>query len=205
MTNFFPGTNLTSWHDGQCYGNITLCLKSDLFCTLETCDISLGQMTYRPSLAGNAFFAALFATFIFIQIFLGVRTKTWTFMTATICGFALETVGYVARILLHNNPFDNNMFIIYLVCLTIAPAFLSGAIYLCLARIVVVYGENLSRFKPRTYTLVFCGCDFFSLLLQAAGGAIASISTKDSSVRLTSPLDPSRDQCKKHHTNPDIL
>jgi hypothetical protein len=61
-----------------------------------------------------------------------------------------------------------------LVTLTIGPAFLSGSIYLCLARIVVVFGQDLSRFKPRTYTITFMTCDFISLLLQAAGGAIAS-------------------------------
>ncbi len=58
--------------------------------------------------------------------------------------------------------------------MTIAPALLSAAIYLCLARIVVVYGEHLSRFRPRNYTLIFCSCDLFSLILQAAGGGIAS-------------------------------
>ncbi len=64
-----------------------------------------------------------------------------------------------------------------MVCLTISPAFLSAAVYLCLARIVVIYGEHLSRFRPRTYTLIFCGCDIFSLVLQAAGGGIASGAT----------------------------
>lgn len=64
-----------------------------------------------------------------------------------------------------------------LVSLTIAPAFLAASIYLCLARIVVVVGEDLSRFKPRTYTLVFIFCDLTSLILQAAGGAIASAAT----------------------------
>ena len=63
----------------------------------------------------------------------------------------------------------------YLICLTIGPAFLTAAIYLCLARIVVIYGEGVSRVKPRTYTVVFISCDFLSLLLQAAGGALASV------------------------------
>jgi len=69
-----------------------------------------------------------------------------------------------------------------LVTLTIAPAFLTAAIYLCLARIIYVYGSELSFFKPRTYTIVFCGCDFISLVLQAAGGALASTAdTRDQS------------------------
>lgn len=69
----------------------------------------------------------------------------------------------------------------YLICLTIGPAFLSGAVYLCLARIVVVYGEGISRFSPRTYTITFTTFDFISLLLQAIGGAIASTSNTTSS------------------------
>jgi hypothetical protein len=76
--------------------------------------------------------------------------------------------------MLHNSPFDNNYFLMYLVTLTIAPALLTAAIYLCLSRIVIVYGPHLSRFAPRTYTLVFCTCDIISLVLQALGGGIAS-------------------------------
>jgi RTA1 like protein len=68
--------------------------------------------------------------------------------------------------------------------LTIGPAFLSAAVYLCLARIVVVYGEGLSRFSPRFYTLTFITFDFIALLLQAAGGAIASGATTASSDKM---------------------
>jgi hypothetical protein len=59
------------------------------------------------------------------------------------------------------------------VCLTLGPAFISAAIYLCLARIVVVYGEEYSRLKPRTYSLLCASFDLVALLLQSAGGAIA--------------------------------
>jgi hypothetical protein len=76
--------------------------------------------------------------------------------------------------MLHNSPFDNNDFLMYLITLTIAPAFMSASIYLCLSRIVMVYGAHLSRFHPRTYTIVFCSCDIISLILQAAGGGIAA-------------------------------
>lgn len=82
---------------------------------------------------------------------------------------------------MHFDPFSNNDFLVYLVCLTIAPAFLSAAVYLCLSRIVIVYGTHLSWFRPRTYTIVFCSCDFVSLLLQAIGGGIAA-STKNHSL-----------------------
>ena len=86
--------------------------------------------------------------------------------------------------MLHNSPFDNNDFLMYLITLTIAPALLTAAIYLCLSRIVIVYGEHLSRFKPRTYTLMFCTCDVISLVLQALGGGIASTAHKSSQLTL---------------------
>ncbi|KUJ14558.1 RTA1 like protein [Mollisia scopiformis] len=97
-----------------------------------------------------------------------------------------EVVGYIGRILLNKNPFDptGNDFLLYLVPLTISPAFLSAAIYLCLACIVVIYGEQLSRFKPGTYTIIFCGCDIFALVLQALGGGIASGAKTQSKLQL---------------------
>ncbi len=93
-----------------------------------------------------------------------------------------EIIGYIARIAMHSNPFLKSNFLMYIVTLTIAPAFLSAGIYLCLARIVVVYGEERSRFRPRTYTIIFCTAGFFALLLQAVGGAIASGASSKSTV-----------------------
>lgn len=85
---------------------------------------------------------------------------------------------------MHIYPFNNNDFLVYLILLTIAPALLTAAIYLTLSRIVIAYGAELSRFKPRTYTLVFCTFDLLSLVLQGLGGGIAatagSISGKNS-------------------------
>ncbi|PMD48659.1 RTA1-domain-containing protein [Hyaloscypha variabilis F] len=156
------------------HGGATLLSNPDVLCTLATCDLTLAHLKYLPSLAGNAFYAAIFAGCLIFQLVLGIRYRTWGFMTAAILGMLTEIIGYIARIAVHSNPFIKTNFLMYLVTLTIAPAFLSAAIYLCLARIVVVYGEERSRFRPVTYTLVFCTGDFLALLLQAVGGAIAS-------------------------------
>ena len=59
------------------------------------------------------------------------------------------------------------------------PHFVSGAIYFCLARILVAYGAHLSRFQPRVYTVGFVCCDLLSLALQAAGGSITSYATTE--------------------------
>ena len=166
------------------HGNVTLINNNDL-CILALCDLTLAHFDYLPSLGGNALYATIFGACFFTQLVLGIKYRTWGFMAATTIGMLTEIIGYVARLMMNSNPFTKSNFLMYLVTLTIAPAFLSAAIYLCLARIVVVYGEERSRFRPRTYTILFCSCDFLALLLQAIGGAIASIATTVSAVSTT--------------------
>jgi len=178
---FIPEPGITGFNrnNNTGYGNITILINHDTLCNTTLCDLTLAHFDYLPSLGGNALYAAIFGIYILANIYLGLRHRTWGYGAAMFFGLAGEIIGYIARLMLNKNPFDpsGNNFLIYLVCLTISPAFLSAAIYLCLARIVVVYGQHLSRFRPRTYTLIFCGCDLFSLVLQAAGGGIASGAT----------------------------
>ncbi|KAK9482578.1 RTA1 like protein-domain-containing protein [Lipomyces starkeyi] len=153
------------------HGNFTI---PNNLCTLKTCMLAQAHFTYLPNLGRNEFYAAWFGLLVILQILLLIRYRICGYSVAMFGGLVLEMFGYVGRIQMHFNPFTKNPFTMYLVCLTIATAFLGAAVYLCLSRIVVVYGENLSRFKPRTYTLVFIAFDVISLLLQASGRAIAS-------------------------------
>jgi hypothetical protein len=62
----------------------------------------------------------------------------------------------------------------YIICITIGPAFFSAAIYLCLARIVPVYGQHIWRVSPRFIAIAFILADVCALLLQVAGGGSSS-------------------------------
>ncbi|KAL4744414.1 hypothetical protein BDW72DRAFT_188584 [Aspergillus terricola var. indicus] len=154
-------------------------LEDPSLCTLDTCPLSMASFEYIPKLWAQILFMALFGLAFFVHLFLGIRYKTYTFMVAMVLGLAGEVVGYGGRVSLHDNPFNDDAFLQYLVSLTIAPAFLTAAIYLTLSRIVVAYGERISYFKPRTYTITFITFDFIALLLQAVGGAIASTADDD--------------------------
>ena len=88
------------------------------FCTVCDCPLTLdgvqiANMAYRPSLAGNVLFAAIFGVLLAAHIFLGLRYKTRGFMIAMVCGLILEIVGYVGRILMRSHMFDFNYFIMY--------------------------------------------------------------------------------------------
>jgi hypothetical protein len=70
---------------------------------------------YEPSLPANAFFAGFFGIALIIQLYLGIRYKTWTYMIALMLGCLAECVGYIARILLWNNPYNDMGFNIQIV------------------------------------------------------------------------------------------
>ncbi|WAO92135.1 Hypothetical protein NCS54_00962900 [Fusarium falciforme] len=126
-------------------------------------------MRHEYVLGGNLFFLVAFSIVIPFQIYLGIRHKTWGFLFGMFCALVLEILGYASRVGLH---YGKDLFLMYIVTLTIGPAFLSAALYLCLARIITVYGAHLARFRPMVYTTVFMLLDFFALLLQSGGGAL---------------------------------
>lgn len=86
-------------------------LQSIANCTVGTCPLSCAQVDYQPTLAGNAVYAAAFGLLLIAQLGLGIKYKTWGFMVGMTCGLILEVVGYAGRIMLHDNPFNFNNFI----------------------------------------------------------------------------------------------
>ncbi|KAF4627221.1 hypothetical protein G7Y89_g10936 [Cudoniella acicularis] len=150
-------------------------VNSSQECTLDTCSITQAQYLYDPSLSGNAFLASFFGLLLIFQLFLGIYYRTIGFCIATSIGFVLEIIGYIGRVQMHFNPFIQQPFMMALICVTIGPIFLTAAIYLCLSRIIVVYGTHLSRLSPGTVAISFMVSDFISLLLQAGGGAVVEI------------------------------
>ncbi|KIW00569.1 uncharacterized protein PV09_07923 [Verruconis gallopava] len=149
-----------------------------LACTLETCSLGLSYWAYIPSLAANGLFTALFAFSLLLFVVQAFTSRRFVgFSIAMICGSILEVIGYIGRIMSHSNPFSENGFLIQIVCLTIAPAFYAAGLYFCLSRIVTTFGEDNSHIPAKMYPRIFIPCDVFSLVLQAAGGGLASAET----------------------------
>ena len=129
-------------------------------CTPDICPIDSSFYYYRVSLAANATFLALFG----LSFFLFGATAIWTFKRSTrsdhaftfamLAGCLLEILGYVGRIMSWDDQWSEDGFLMQIVCLTIAPAFLAGGIYLCLRRIVGAFGAQNSRLKPKMYTRI---------------------------------------------------
>jgi hypothetical protein len=79
-------------------------------CTLSTCTLEEAEILYIPSLAGNAFFLAIFLIILLIHIGFGIHYRTWGVLIGMFCGLLLEILGYVGRVQMHYNPFKFNPF-----------------------------------------------------------------------------------------------
>ena len=148
-------------------------------CTTVTpqCPVVATRYGYYPSLAANAFFAALFLLCLVAQLILGIKYKTWTFLLGVGLGTFGEGVGYAGRLIMHHNPWSPSGFKIQICCLVLAPSFLAAGIYLILRNLVIFYGPEHSKLKPRLYTWLFIGFDFGSIAVQAIGGGLAAAAT----------------------------
>ncbi|KAK4506209.1 hypothetical protein PRZ48_004174 [Zasmidium cellare] len=146
-------------------------------CTLQTCPVATSFYSYRINLAANLAFLILFSllTLSYLAIWLLIR-RGHTYATVMILGTISEIIGYAGRVWSYYDQWNETPYLIQIICLTIAPAFYSAGVYLCLAGIVRVFGEGNSRVRPLWYTYIFVPCDVIALVLQAAGGALAATS-----------------------------
>ncbi|KIW82567.1 hypothetical protein Z517_05594 [Fonsecaea pedrosoi CBS 271.37] len=138
------------------------------------CPVEHSIYGYFPSIGANALFVALFAMCGALQLLCGIRYKTWTYLIAMLLACVDQALGYVGRVILHNNPFDRVGFQIQICCLILGPAFNSAAIYLVLKHITLAFGPQYSKIRPNWYTWIFITGDLISLIIQAIGGGMAA-------------------------------
>ncbi|KAF9872666.1 RTA1 like protein [Colletotrichum karsti] len=145
-------------------------------CTLDICDIRYSLYQYRPNLAVNALFLALFGLAGLIHIFLGIRWRSYWFMTFMVLGCLSEIVGYVGRILLYKNPFAFIPFMLQIVFITSGPVWYTAAIYVTLSKSITHLSPELARIPPKALYWLFICLDVSCLAIQAAGGALSTTS-----------------------------
>ncbi|KAI1085877.1 RTA1-domain-containing protein [Whalleya microplaca] len=149
-------------------------------CTLETCPIEMSVFQYRPSLGANIAFVCLYSILMFIHTGLGVRWKSWWFMSCVAVGCLTEILGYGGRIMLYYNPFSFPGFMIQIICVGSAPVFYSAAIYVTITKTIESLDPRLSLIRPSLYYIIFILCDVFALVLQGVGGALSTSSSGQS-------------------------
>ncbi|MCJ1467143.1 hypothetical protein MMC07_005765 [Pseudocyphellaria aurata] len=145
----------------------------------DECPVTESFYGYAPSYPPNIALLVLFGLALFVHSAQGYYYRTWGTLIAFSLGCLSEVIGYGGRIMMHNNAYDLNGFLLQICCISLAPAFFSAAIYLCLSGIVRLYGESFARLKANQYTYIFVACDILSLALQGAGGGLSSVAAQN--------------------------
>ncbi|KAJ9607399.1 hypothetical protein H2200_008472 [Cladophialophora chaetospira] len=155
-------------------GTVYIAGGKEANCTLAVCPVEYSVYGYRPSIAASTILIGLYALCMLIQMYLGRRYKAWGYMSAILLGCIDEILGYVGRILLWQNPWNNAGFIMQIDFLQLNTRLIYGS--------VVYVSIESSRLRPNWFYYIFIPCDIVSLILQAAGGALSSTSNGSSDV-----------------------
>jgi hypothetical protein len=82
-------------------------------------------------------------------------------------------MGYVARIVAHDNTAVSGPYIIQAVFLLLAPILFAASLYMVFGRVVkAVHGESCSPISPRWTTRLFVFGDISSFIVQCIGAAV---------------------------------
>lgn len=81
-------------------------------CTLDICPVEISVYGYRPSLAVNVVFIALYAMAMAAHVYLGIRWRSYFFMASMLLGCINALVGYAGRVMMYYNPFSFPAFMI---------------------------------------------------------------------------------------------
>lgn len=80
-------------------------------CDIATCSVQLSIFKYRPSLAANSVFIALFGLSLVLHGLQGARYHEWTFAILMMLGCACEMIGYGGHITMYYDPWSFSGFI----------------------------------------------------------------------------------------------
>ncbi|CCM06794.1 uncharacterized protein FIBRA_09094 [Fibroporia radiculosa] len=138
-------------------------------------------------------FVALFSLSTAMHTAQAARTRLWWLLPTACCAGVLEIVGWsvscavrrpvravlTARFLglSPSSPLPGGLRRI--VATIIAPTPLIAVNFVVLAELIRRLGPCYSRLSQRRYTLIFCGCDVVSLVVQAVGGGLASAAVNE--------------------------
>ncbi|KAJ7664116.1 RTA1-like protein [Mycena rosella] len=142
------------------------------------------QYGYIPHEYVAIIFVVLFSISTMLHIGQATYYRMWWLLpTACLCGLG-ELVGWGGRLWSSFSPSFSNPFMMQITSTIIAPTPLIAVNFVLLSRIVTRLGPCYARLTPTWYTIIFVSCDILALVIQGAGGGIASSATTFSGTKL---------------------
>ncbi|KAF8595570.1 RTA1-domain-containing protein [Ceratobasidium sp. AG-I] len=130
---------------------------------------------YIPTGWVGIIFLVLFGITTATHLLEAIFFRSWYMIpTLVLCGFC-EVLGWAGRYWGHVSPHNGDAFMMQICTTIIAPSFMTAAMFLILPKIINELGPQYSRMPPRLYSIIFITADVTALIIQAVGGAMASI------------------------------
>ncbi|KAJ8079258.1 Envelope glycoprotein [Marasmius tenuissimus] len=129
---------------------------------------------YRPLLYVCVIYIALFSTTLGIHIQQMFSSRSWFMGPTVVLAASLEVAGWAGRLWSNQDLPNGDPFMLQICTLILGPTPLLAANFVIFGRLVSLLGVHFSRLRPNLYAYIFLGCDVISLILQGAGGGIAS-------------------------------
>ena len=120
------------------------------------CPVSITTNGDYFNVGACAFFVALFSILLLVQLYFGIKGRTWTFTVFLAIGTSFELMGYAGRLVMRpNGPggsvWNYTAFVIQLLFLILGPTLVAAAISVTFKWIVIHCGQRYSVMKPKWY------------------------------------------------------
>uniref|UniRef100_A0A0W0F190 RTA1-domain-containing protein n=1 Tax=Moniliophthora roreri TaxID=221103 RepID=A0A0W0F190_MONRR len=144
----------------------------------------LSPYGYRPTYYVCVIYVSLFSATTLMHSLQALWTRRWFLFPTIVLAGCIEILGWSGRLwsnqnLLLDTPIST---------LIIGPTPLLAANFIIFGNIVTLLGTEYSRLPPRLYGWIFLLCDIVSLIIQGAGGGIASSANTTAGVNLGTNL-----------------
>ncbi|KAK0228177.1 RTA1 like protein-domain-containing protein [Armillaria fumosa] len=139
---------------------------------------------YTPSGAAAGIFAAIFLALSITLAWKNHRGRSYYF-SAMVVGGLMEGIGYIGRIVSHNNVTALGPYIVQSLLLLVAPALFAASIYVVLGRLIRrLHAERFSLIRINWLAGFFVAGDVLSFLMQSSGGGLLAKAKQQSDVNL---------------------
>ncbi|TFK87668.1 RTA1-domain-containing protein [Polyporus arcularius HHB13444] len=142
------------------------------------------QVTFTPRVSPYGYiptqwicilFIVLFSLTTLIHLAQAFYSRLWWLLGTTVLAGITEVIGWSGRTWSSVSPWAIDPFLMQITTTIIAPTPLIAANFVILGEIIKRLGQQYSRLSAMSYTIIFCSCDIIALVIQAVGGAKASI------------------------------
>ncbi|KAM0414642.1 hypothetical protein ACHAPT_013513 [Fusarium lateritium] len=171
--------------------------STDVFIpNFRTCHEVTAQCPVEAQLFGDYFtkaaciwFTLFYGVCFGSQMYYAWRSKAWSYAAWLGIGTAFECMGYAARIVMSDNPWNFYAFLVQNLGLVLAPTFIAASTSIVFKHLIDWYGSEWSLFRPALLPWILVGTDVFSIIVQGTGGAVSSMATNRSGTDAKKLLD----------------